>query len=119
MYKSFFDKLRNGFDKKKYNKSYYLKKRASILQQQREYQLKNRAEVLACKRIKYIMNRKSTKKYRPQKARKEREKRIAFLEAKIKEIQQQLVEHQKEYNVWLQKQSELLDEMSKNGEENK
>lgn len=63
------------------------------------------------------MNRKSTKPYKSQPKRdKEREQRlarIAELEKQTQEIIQRLIEQQKQYNIWKQKEKVLLDEMRK------
>ena len=112
-----FEKFSKRFDKKKWSRIYYRRKKDTILKKQREYTRANRDKILARRRQQYSLNRKSTKPYKSQPKRdKEREQRlarIAELEKQTQEIIQRLIEHQKQYNIWKQKEKVLLDEMRK------
>lgn len=112
-----FAKFSKRFDKKKWSRIYYRRKKDSILKKQGEYTRTNRDKILARRRQQYSLNRKSTKPYKSQPKRdKEREQRlarIAELEKQTQEIIQRLIEHQKQYNIWKQKEKVLLDEMRK------
>ena len=112
-----FEQFSKRFDKKKWSRIYYRRKKDSILKKQREYTRTNRDKILARRRQQYSLNRKSTKPYKSQPKRdKEREQRlarIAELEKQTQEIIQRLIEHQKQYNIWKQKDKVLLDEMRK------